>query len=38
MIYSKISLENTEGKGNINKEIFNMNYGFLETNIMDSTI
>lgn len=28
MIYSEISLENTEDKESINEEIFNMNYGF----------
>lgn len=39
MIYSEISLENTEDKENTeNKENFNMNYGFLDTNIMGSTI
>lgn len=37
MIYLKISLENTEEKGNRNKEIFNVNYGLLEKNIMGST-
>lgn len=37
MIYSKISLENTEEKGNRNKAIFNVSYGLLETNIMGST-
>ena len=33
MISSEISLENTEGKENINKQIFNMNFDFLDTNI-----
>lgn len=37
MIYLKISLENTEEKGNRNKEIFNVNYGLLEKNVMGST-